>query len=216
MIIEGFGIELVRLKHQHIEFLRQKRNDPSISQFMEYRDNITPEMQEKWFQSIDNPFNNYFLIRTDGQFVGMIFGAEINWETRITGNGGMMIWDEQYQQSTTPLSAAFLLTELTFRLGFERVYVKVLRNNARAIRFNISLGYALLPNQTEVLNQRYELTPAAFEIAKSKYFESLAKLYSTTFKCIIDDINHSSEKNIVSILSVLSREQLGDLQLIIL
>lgn len=47
---------------------------------MEFQNEITPQMQEEWFQSINNKFNNYFLIEFNGAQVGMIYGAEVDWE----------------------------------------------------------------------------------------------------------------------------------------
>ena len=47
LVIEGYGVKLKRLTHDKIELLRQWRNDPKIQQYMIYREEITPEMQEK-------------------------------------------------------------------------------------------------------------------------------------------------------------------------
>src|ERR1041385_8348137 len=109
MIIKGFGISLHRLQHDDIELVRQKRNAPNVSSFMEYREEITPEMQEKWFQSINNEKNNYFLIEYNGEKIGLIYAAEIDWEKMITGNSGIFIWDEQFRKTSVPLAAALLL-----------------------------------------------------------------------------------------------------------
>ncbi|MDZ7743378.1 MAG: hypothetical protein U5Q03_16975 [Bacteroidota bacterium] len=41
-----YGISLNRLKEDDIELVRKWRNSRKINQFMEYREEITPEMQK--------------------------------------------------------------------------------------------------------------------------------------------------------------------------
>ena len=72
MKISKYGIDLVRLTEEDIEMLRQWRNSPQIQQFMEYREEITAEMQKKWFDSINNVNNFYFIIHFEGQKIGLI------------------------------------------------------------------------------------------------------------------------------------------------
>ncbi len=67
MKLTKYGITLNRLREDDIELLRQWRNSPQINQFMEYRGNITPEMQRDWFRSVDNFDNFYFIIEYQGE-----------------------------------------------------------------------------------------------------------------------------------------------------
>ncbi|HET6992980.1 MAG TPA: hypothetical protein VFJ43_16730, partial [Bacteroidia bacterium] len=113
MIITGFGVTLIRLQHADIELVRMHRNSPEIAQFMEFREEISKEDQEKWFQSINNKFNNYFIIVFRGIKIGLIYGAEINWEMNETMNGGIFIWDQKWMETPVPLSASLLLTEIS-------------------------------------------------------------------------------------------------------
>jgi RimJ/RimL family protein N-acetyltransferase len=157
MLISGYGIQLRRLTIEDIELVRQHRNSERIQQYMEYRKEITPEEQLTWFNSINNLNNNYFVIEHQGEKVGLIYGADINWKTKTTGNGGIFIWNSTYWETATPTASSFLLTDTSILLGLEKTYIKVLSTNHRAIEFNKSLGYQLLPNQEGVLNQPYEL-----------------------------------------------------------
>ena len=59
MIVRKYGITLRRLALEDIELVRQKRNSQEIRQVMHFKDEITPEMQLKWFESINN-FENYY------------------------------------------------------------------------------------------------------------------------------------------------------------
>ena len=65
--LEKYGVTLKQLTHDKIELVREWRNDPKISQYMEYREYITSEMQEKWFEETNNDKNYFFLIEFEGK-----------------------------------------------------------------------------------------------------------------------------------------------------
>lgn len=190
MIVEGYGIRLVRLKKEHIEMVRKHRNSALIQQFMEYREYITPSMQEAWFESVDNLQHNYFVIETNGVPVGLIHGAEIDWDRMETGNGGIFIWDVAQWETTVPLSASLLLTDTSIVLGFKRTFIKVLSDNPKAIAFNKQLGYALLPEQDDVHNQRYVLEMERYQERSKKLRRVLNVSEELNFKIIVDDPQH--------------------------
>ncbi len=175
MIISGYGIVLRRLTIEDIELVRQHRNSERIQQYMEYRQEITAEQQLTWFNSINNIHNNYFVIEHQGKKVGLIYGADINWETKTTGNGGIFIWDATYWETATPTASSFLLTDTSILLGLEKTYIKVLSTNQRAIEFNKSLGYQLLPNQDGILNQQYVLNIEDYKKVRSTLRQRLFK-----------------------------------------
>ena len=52
--IKKYGVTLEKLTHQKIEIVRQWRNDPKIDKYMEFHEEITPQMQENWFNRINN------------------------------------------------------------------------------------------------------------------------------------------------------------------
>lgn len=162
MKVHGYGIVLERLKKHDIELVRQWRNSEKVRQFMEFRDEITPEMQEKWFASIDNLENNYCLIFVDGQPIGLINGAGIDWEAKSTASGGIFVWNDHWWGTSIPLAAALLMTDTSLVFGLEKTYAKILRNNSRAIDFNTRLGYRMMEGQEGKLNQNYLLTKAAY------------------------------------------------------
>ena len=136
---------------------------------MEFREEITPQMQEAWFRSIDNLQHNYFLVIDGGEKIGLINGSGIDWEKKETANGGIFIWSEAHLRTSVPLRASLLLTDVSFLLGFKRTFVKILKDNANAIRYNTDLGYVLLPGQEDKYNQQYVLESA-------NYFRKTEKL----------------------------------------
>jgi RimJ/RimL family protein N-acetyltransferase len=215
MIITGFGVTLIRLQHADIEMVRVHRNSPEISQFMEFRQEISKEQQEIWFQSINTKFNNYFIIDFRGIKIGLIYGAGINWETKETLNGGIFIWDQKWMETPVPLSASLLLTEISFLLGLERTYIKVLRDNLRAIAFNKNLGYTLLPDQETILNQSYVLTKENYYKKAERFRESFVKMHGDVFTMTIDHSEDESERNIAAVYYLQPEENKKRLKLIL-
>ncbi|HTF04407.1 MAG TPA: GNAT family N-acetyltransferase [Bacteroidia bacterium] len=206
MKIYGYGIELVRVRHEDIELVRKKRNSLLVRQYMEFREEITPEMQEKWFLSINNRRNNYFIICMNGEKIGLVYGAEIDWEKKETGNGGIFIWDEKWLESSVSLMASFVLIEITFLLGLERTYVKILRTNERAIRFNHDLGYELLPGQENIQNQHYVLNGNIFFSRTEKVRKALVAQFGSTFEVVMDTPGDDSEQHMFSLYEALPAE----------
>ncbi len=141
MIYQQFGIELVRLEREHIEMLRLWRNAPEIVRNMEYQETITKEMQTKWFLRINNINNFYFLIRKEGAWAGMIHLSDIDYEAK-KANAGIFISDPAFIHSTIPVCASLGLLELAFEeLKLENIYIKINRNNDRALKYNKYLGF---------------------------------------------------------------------------
>lgn len=156
-----FGVTIGRLTLAEIEYLRLRRNEPALSRFMIFRGNITPEQQLAWFNSVDNRTNLYGTIYWEGRFIGMTNLREISAEY-CSAEGGMLIWEEEQQNSLVPFRAALVGTDLAFwEYGFERIYARVLETNRRALRFNKALGYVFEPDpQDGVL--KGSVTPAQY------------------------------------------------------
>jgi len=138
--IEGYGVALCRLTRDKIEMVRQWRNDPKIQQYMIFRETITPEMQEKWFERVNNDSNLYFIIEHKGQEIGLINIKDIDYNTGI-GEGGIFIYDEHKQNSDLSFRAHFLLFDFAFaKLGLNAIRSEILISNQRASRFASFLG----------------------------------------------------------------------------
>jgi RimJ/RimL family protein N-acetyltransferase len=141
MIIRKYGLVLKRLKEEDIELIRQKRNSEAVRRTMYFREEITPEMQKKWFKSINNKYNGYYLISYNNEKIGMIHGNHVNFEKR-TCEGGIFIWDEQHLNSPIPSLASIIMNDWTFFLAnFQKIYAKVLKENKVALSYNKMQGY---------------------------------------------------------------------------
>jgi UDP-4-amino-4,6-dideoxy-N-acetyl-beta-L-altrosamine N-acetyltransferase len=216
MTISGYDIELIRLTHDDIELVRNWRNSAHIKRFMEYREHITPEMQEKWFHSIDNIHNNYFIIITKGEKIGLINGSQINWEKKETRNGGIFIWNSAYWNTLIPLFSSILLTDISFILGLEYTYIKILRNNEKAIQFNKQLGYEILNDQENLENQQYVLTREHYFEKTQRLRKTLQRLSTENYQITITDENNSLSKFYIDKLNQLPEDDKKQFRLTIL
>jgi UDP-4-amino-4,6-dideoxy-N-acetyl-beta-L-altrosamine N-acetyltransferase len=159
IVLEQYGVKLVRLREKDIELVRYWRNQSDIANFMEYRDYITPSKQINWFKSINNKSNYYFIIEFHNRKVGLINSKNYNPELGFS-EGGIFIWDKNYIDSFVAIySTLCFLNFIFYYLKIsKKSMARILKNNKRAIQYNKQIGYKLLPNQEDVVNQLYELS----------------------------------------------------------
>lgn len=131
---------------------------------MDYREYITPEMQKKWFQSVNNKYNYYFIIEFEGKKVGLINAKNFSYENGF-GEGGIFISEEEYINSFAAVfSTLCLLNFVFYKVKLCTVsHARILRDNDRAIHYNMLIGYKLSPGQEEVKNQLYTLHLSDYE-----------------------------------------------------
>ncbi|WP_042165717.1 GNAT family N-acetyltransferase [Paenibacillus gorillae] len=162
-MITSYGVKLKRLQHNDIEMVRNWRNDPKVSMYMEYREYISQEMQEKWYSNLNENENFYFIIEFEGQDIGLTEIKKISFDNNC-GETGMFIADEKYLNSTIPYQVVFALVDFAFyelKLSYLNAYI--LTDNRRAIRFNKSLGFVLESQQEDSYKQLYKLYKSNYE-----------------------------------------------------
>ena len=168
MFFEKYGVKLVRLTADKIELVRNWRNDPKISQYMEFRDHITPEMQKKWFASIDNENNYYFIINYKGGDVGLTNVKDVDYAKK-TGEGGIFIYEDSLLNSDIPFRVIFALNDFCFEeLGLETMVAHIMDDNQRAIDFNLVLGYKK-SSDSKGLKSTYFLNKAYYFKCRSRF-----------------------------------------------
>ena len=158
-----YGVTLKRLTREDLELLRSWRNSEQVNRYMEYREYITKEMQQKWFESIDNPDNNYYIIIYKDEKIGLINEKGYNRFSSQTSESGLFLANDKFKNSFVPVLCSLILLETNFFfLGGKESYIRILKDNAASISYNTQLGYELCPKQEEVENQQYVLTRARF------------------------------------------------------
>lgn len=170
MIAEQYGIKYKRVTIDDIETVRYWRNQPHIKSVMQFQEEITPEMQLKWFNSINNKDNYYFIIEVENKQIGLINCKNADPITRIA-EGGIFIWDLNYWNTPIPVFAALSMLEGVFEIfsaaGSSVATVK--KDNKKALQFNKMLGYDVI--QKSEKNGFIKLI-----LTKEKYFEKTSKL----------------------------------------
>lgn len=159
LVLEQYGVKLVRLQKEQIELVRYWRNQSDIVNYMEYKNYITSNNQCKWFDSINNCSNYYFVIEFENKKVGLINAKNFDPNSGF-GEGGIFIWDKNYINSFVAVFSTLCLLNFVFLKlnNCKKSVARILKSNTSAINFNKSIGYRLLPNQDDVENQLYELT----------------------------------------------------------
>ena len=170
MIVEQYGVKYTRVTEQDIELIRYWRNQPFIRDTMQFKEYITPEMQNKWFEKINNKYNYYFIIEADTKKIGLINCKDTDPNTRIA-EGGIFIWDQNYWGTSIPVLASLTILECMYEVlnVSARSIVVVAKNNTRALIFNKLLGYEIFEEYKNDLFYKLILT-------KEHYFERTCKL----------------------------------------
>lgn len=145
MIRSGYGVSLEPLTSETAEQVRLWRNDPQIRAQMEFRETISPEMQQRWFDSVQNDRFAYFLIRAQGEPLGLIHLADID-PVAHTAEAGLFVGEKRFSGTGIALGASLLLLEYAFdERHLERVFAKVKTGNEAAETYNRLLGFVPFP-----------------------------------------------------------------------
>lgn len=130
---------------------------------MRFRGHITPEMQEAWFQSVDNDSNYFFIIEDQaGSPLGM---TEVKRIDRVAREAevGIFFYHEEKLTPLTAYQSYFNLLDFAFEgLALLRIKAGVLGSNQRAIRFSVGCGFVKQSEDPEGFGL-WLLTPEAYE-----------------------------------------------------
>lgn len=173
MIIEKYGIQLKRITKNDIELIREKRNSIAIATKMIYREYISKDQQLKWFESINNLNNFYYLIIDNNKSIGLINEKDMDWNNS-TSEAGMFIWEENYLKTIIPSLATLILIELGFEiLSWKKTKIRILDTNKQAINYNKQIGFEMTENKDNVI---------FMELTKENYFSKTKKIVITASK----------------------------------
>lgn len=175
MVLENFNVKLERLTEDKIELVRKWRNNPDVQKYMEYREEITPQMQKEWFKRINNEENYFFLILLEDIEIGLVNLKDINYKFK-TAEKGSLIWSEKLRGKGIGLRANYLLLDFAFNiLNLEYIYIHILENNFRSIHVNEQFGFILDKDQEEKYNKKYILTKNTFLNNKERILRIIKK-----------------------------------------
>lgn len=141
IVLNKYNILLELLTIDNLETLRLWRNSPSVSEFMEYKKEISKEEQQKWFINIDPKKEFYFIIKKNQFPIGMIHLNKINSESK-SAEVGLFIGENNFHGTGIAFGASLNLLDFAFNvLKINEVYAKVNVANKNAIMYNSFLGF---------------------------------------------------------------------------
>ncbi len=136
---------------------------------MAFREKISAEQQAKWFDSIDNDNNKYFIIRINGEAIGLTELKKIDFEKK-SAEAGIFIHDQRYLDSIFSYGISLMLLDFGFdELKLQEVVAFILDENTRAIRYNKSLGF-------EKITEADPNGKSLYRLRKDRYFTSVGKI----------------------------------------
>lgn len=208
MIISRYGIDLVRVQKEHIEMIRVWRNDPKIRDCMFFKSEITPEMQNNWFNSVNNDQNFYFMVCPADTPIGLISLSSIDYDHN-KAFAGLFIYDDNFLGTDIPVRASLCLLDTFFTYTtIDTLYAKVRNSNIVADQYNTSLGFERIKKIE--LGQGYE-----YGLEKENYFkkanslrQAAVKIYGS--KTTISFHNDLLETNLKNRFLEAQKRPLGD------
>ena len=164
-----YGITFVDPYAPDLEFLRAWRNHPDIRRWMVMRDEITPEMQDAWFRSINWGTEAYSMVWNHEERIGLTQLRHIDKQNR-SAEGGIIIFKPEHQNGLLPYRVALAGMDWNF-LGqkLDLLTVTVLKTNSRARRLVRSLGYVLHDPDPAGETLRGEVTGEQYFRAAAKW-----------------------------------------------
>ena len=142
--VTGYDIILNRFTKEKQSMIRRWRNDPKISQYMEYQKEISLDQQLAWFDKTNNDFNLYYIVVYNGVESGVINIKDIS-EDYHTGEAGIYIYEDRFLNTDISYRAHIVLFDYVFlELGLKNITSKIQETNTRACRFAAFLGSNLL------------------------------------------------------------------------
>ena len=165
---------------------------------MIYNTEISIENQIKWFESINNKHNFYFLIEYDNKFIGLINGKNVDYTSR-TMEGGIFLWDTKYWKSHIPVIASIIMNDCNFLISnFNFVFAQVLRNNRNAVKYNMSMGYEIVKETKNIVIMR--LSRENYIKKSKKLRRAIGILYKDFDLLSLNDITIEEEKKQIDLL----------------
>jgi len=169
------NLRLDTLGEEHLLELLDMRNLFHIRSKMIHQEIITLHEHKKWFAQLSNSQSDiYWSIIYLDRFIGLTHIKSVNWG-KSEGETGIFIGDEDYYSKgiafevmKTVLSYGFL------ELNLDTIKIKVLKSNARSIKFFDKLRFNFLNSLNDDVKE--DKVSILFGYLKKEYFLDTAEL----------------------------------------
>lgn len=82
MRIHKFGVALDSLTKKDLPLVLQWRNDPEVSRYMLFQEEISPEAHQAWYESL-SVFSYYMMIRWENTPIGVINLRDVDRDGKV-------------------------------------------------------------------------------------------------------------------------------------
>ena len=163
-----YNLAFQRLHAGDLELVRQWRNSEFIRQHMVFREEISPEMHQNWFRSVDNARNFHFVVAYGQEKLGLADCKNLDSDAG-SGEFGIYIAQQEYLNSPVPvLAGIFLCDFFFFVLGLEQAFSTIRLDNQRSLDFSARFGAVIVASGPESHRLCY---------TRQAYLQSAARLW---------------------------------------
>ncbi len=150
MILQTGQFSFHSINLETLEMVRQWRNKDIVRNNMINRNVIRPQQQHKWFCSVRNIHNIYFISNYKNTPFGVNNLKNIDYDKEIA-EAGVFVGNEEFLYSEITLIAAFYLLYFSFHaLGLRAIKAQTLKNNIKAKAYSQEIGYSLVSSKNDV------------------------------------------------------------------
>lgn len=143
--IESQNVVLEELIRKYFKLIIEWRNDEKNRRFINQKDDLTIEKQEKWYQNYINKDNEVLFVMID-KIKNIPFGTigitEIDKRKKQCITGRLLVGNINYLGSVYITEACLNLYDYVFyKLMLDRCYYHVVVNNKKVISYNKRFGF---------------------------------------------------------------------------
>jgi len=141
-MFEGEKVRLRAVEEEDLSMIAGWRNSPGVRRYMFTQDLIAESRQKRWFAAVANDdTKRYYVVETDDGPVGMVYIDDIDWRNR-RAEWGIYIGEKGARRKGYASEAARLMLRYAFGyLNLNRIFARMLADNARGIEFHERLGF---------------------------------------------------------------------------
>ncbi|MFO1524899.1 MAG: GNAT family N-acetyltransferase [Turneriella sp.] len=141
LTLRRFGIELRRMVSADKEAVRIGRNKDFVRNNHVYREIISEEAQDKWFEEMNRKEHYVLIISYKGKSIGVVILKDIP-ENIESSTCGAFIWDEEYIATKIPILSVLMALDFAYyTCGVKWMESVVLKHNIAAIKMNKFFGF---------------------------------------------------------------------------
>lgn len=163
-----YGIEFERLGTEHLEMVRQWRNQEAVRLRMRYREVISAQAQSNWFNNLRIHNDWYFVAHRRELPFGLFHVKEVNWETRCGEAGGFVGSPKWIGGLEAGMAILGLMDFAFFTLGLDFLEAVYHREYRDISLLNQQLGYEIVKDEPDGFVRA--------RVSFTRYLESTARL----------------------------------------